>query len=137
MYWPFKPSLKLYVHCQPHDIPTLGCTYIHNGVTSFLNVAIVIQQRFYSSNRIRKTQNDHRLSKFDRSVVMNFNSISYYLGVSYSMVFYLETIEVSLITFWFILKKSQFWREKRIRVLVILSQLDCMTDLHHECARNT
>ena len=27
MYWPFRPSLKLYVHCQPHDIPTLCCTY--------------------------------------------------------------------------------------------------------------
>ena len=32
----------------------------------------------YSSNKLRKTQNDHRLSKFDRSAVVNLMPISYF-----------------------------------------------------------
>ena len=34
----------------------------------------------YSSNKIRRTQNEHHLSKFDRSVVLNLKTISYYFG---------------------------------------------------------
>ena len=41
------------------------------------------------SNKIRKTQNeqDHRLSKSDRPVVMNSKSISYFLGGVYNPLF--------------------------------------------------
>ena len=36
---------------------------------------------WYSSNKIRKTQNEHRLSKFELSVVVNLMQISLFFGV--------------------------------------------------------
>ena len=45
----------------------------------------------YSTNKIRKTQNEHRLSKFDRSVAINLNPISYFFGV-YSAWFLIKKL---------------------------------------------
>ena len=46
----------------------------------------------YSSNKIRKTQNHHCLSKFDRPVVVNLKPITF---VFISLVFDLDIIGVS------------------------------------------
>ena len=51
----------------------------------------------YSSNEIRKAQNEHLIimAKFDRSAVMNLRSISFFLFLCfYGLVFDLETIGV-------------------------------------------
>ena len=47
----------------------------------------------YSSNKIRKTQNEHNhhFSKFDRPVVMNSKQISYFWEVFITHGFDLET----------------------------------------------
>ena len=44
----------------------------------------------YSSNKIRKTQNEHPLSKFDGSVVVDLKPISYFLVLIPFGVFFLK-----------------------------------------------
>ena len=50
-----------------------------------------------SGYEIRKTLNEHHLSKFKRSVVVNLKPLSFFFGVFYHLVLDLETIEVTYI----------------------------------------
>ena len=55
----------------------------------------VPKYKFYSSNKIRKKQNEHliihRLSKFDKSVVVNLKPILYLFGV-YTTWFFIQKL---------------------------------------------
>ena len=71
----------------------------------------------YSSNKIRKTQNEHQnkgLSKFEQSVIVNIMPVSWLLG-DYNTFFALETIKVSQIIMGLanIRKKNHFWQENK------------------------
>ena len=56
--------------------------------------ALQIKMANYICNKLRMTQNEHRFTKFDRSVSLNLKPISYFYAFI-QLVFYLETIGVS------------------------------------------
>ena len=96
------------------------------------SIEINLVQYLWNKKDAKWASSDHRLSKFDRSVVVNLKSISYFLGCLYRLVFDLETIGVSEIIMWWLIfeKKSfQFWREIWIQVLVMLLQRTLIQEL--------
>jgi hypothetical protein len=86
----------------------------------------------YSSNKIRKTQNEHlncehHLSKFELPVVVNLKQFYFlFFWCLYHLLFDLETIGIGYIIIWWLIfetKPNQFWQEIWIQVLDILLQL--------------
>ena len=73
-----RPSLRNSLHCENKDLLALLCSSQVWTCQGFVKVKgiHILNEVMYSGNKIRKAQNDNRLSKFERCVIVNVIQIS-------------------------------------------------------------
>ena len=79
------------------DLQTLIYFPFEQTIAHFIYNSNIKSLRFkinYSSSKLRKTQNEHRLSKSDRSVVVNLKPISIFYCL-FHLLFALEAVGVN------------------------------------------